>query len=229
MRRIETITKLIEKTKQADERKSIRKKGTTIDYERTYTLADISKRMKRPRTTLQSWKDQFTEFLPTLGRGRNMRYEEEALEVFAMIEKMKEAGEPMERIREVLQSMVPTITIDDAANEMMPKPIVNTLLESYESFWKEVRLQNELLQEQNEAYRIQNEERKKEYEELKQQLHTLQQSSHTSHQQVIQRVGERDEQLMERMQTIMEERKKEGFWARLFSPKRETAREPEHS
>ncbi|MCP3029667.1 MerR family transcriptional regulator [Halobacillus sp. A5] len=200
-----------------------------MDYERTYTLAEIAKKMKRPRTTLQSWKDQFSEFLPSIGRGRNMRYEEDALEVFSIIEKMKEAGEPHERIREVLQSAVPVITIDDVSNDVMPKPIVNTMIEGYESFFKEIQLQNKLLMEQNESFRKQNEERKKEYVELKEQLKNLQETNETSKEQMMQQATRRDELLMKTMTEIMEQKQKQGFWSRLFAPRKENDQEPEHT
>ncbi|MFG6150608.1 MerR family transcriptional regulator [Halobacillus sp. B23F22_1] len=199
-----------------------------MDYERTYTLAEIAKKMKRPRTTLQSWKDQFSEFLPSVGRGRNMRYEEDALEVFCIIEKMKEAGEPHERIREVLQSSVPVITIDNVSNNVMPKPIVNTMIEGYESFFKEIQLQNKLLMEQNESFRKQNEERKKEYVELKEQLNNLKETNEMSKEQMVQQVNRRDELLMQTMREIMEQKQKQGFWSRLFSRK-ENDHEPEHT
>ncbi len=194
-----------------------RKKVSIIDYERTYTLAEIAKKMKRPRTTLQSWKEQFSGFLPTVGRGRNLRYEAGALEVFAIIERMKESGEPPERVRDVLQHSVDVITIDDESNDEMPKPIVNTMLDGYESFFNELKNQNELLREQNEAFRRQNDERKKEYESLKEQLHAIKQTNESSQDKVITTVQNRDEKLMQTLKELMEQKQKGGFWSRLFS------------
>ncbi|WP_173918935.1 MerR family transcriptional regulator [Halobacillus sp. Marseille-Q1614] len=202
---------------------------TKIDYERTYTLAEIAKKMKRPRTTLQSWKNQFYEFLPSVGRGRNMRYEEVALEVFSIIERMKEAGEPPERIREVLQNSAPIRTIDDVPNDVMPKPIVNTRIDGYEAFFKEIQRQNQLLIEQNESFHKQNQERKKEYEKLKEQLNNIQETNETSKEHMLQQENRRDERLMKTMKEMMEQKQKPGFWSRLFATRKENDPETEQT
>ncbi|REE54711.1 MerR-like DNA binding protein [Paenibacillus taihuensis] len=81
------------------------------DFKRTYTLVDISERLGRPRTTLADWARQFKEFLPTIGSGRTMRYNEAALEVFGLISKMKDANEPPEYIKEQLRGVVTEIIV----------------------------------------------------------------------------------------------------------------------
>lgn len=82
-----------------------------MDFKRTYTLVDIADRLGRARTTLGDWARQFREFLPTVGSGRSMRYTEEAVEIFGLISKMKDANEPPEYIREQLRSMVTEIIV----------------------------------------------------------------------------------------------------------------------
>lgn len=82
-----------------------------MDIKRTYSLVDIAERLGRPRTTLADWSRQFREFLPTVGSGRTMRYNESALEVFGLISKMKDANEPPEYIREQLRAMVTEIVV----------------------------------------------------------------------------------------------------------------------
>jgi hypothetical protein len=81
------------------------------EFRRTYTLVDMAERLGRPRTTLADWARQFREFLPTVGSGRTMRYNEAALEVFGLISKMKDANEPPEYIREQLRGVVTEIIV----------------------------------------------------------------------------------------------------------------------
>lgn len=82
-----------------------------MEIKRTYSLVDIAERLGRPRTTLADWARQFREFLPTIGSGRTMRYNEEALEVFGLISKMKDANEPPEYIKDQLRGMVTEIIV----------------------------------------------------------------------------------------------------------------------
>lgn len=84
---------------------------------RTYSLVDIAQKLKRPRTTLADWSTQFREFIPTIGSGRTMRYTEEALEVFALISRMKDVNEPPEMIRTQLLENFRVITIQPAAED----------------------------------------------------------------------------------------------------------------
>ncbi|MFG6115374.1 MerR family transcriptional regulator [Halobacillus sp. MO56] len=191
----------------------------TIDYERTYSLADIAKKMNRPRPTLQSWKEQFSEFLPSVGSGRSMRYEEEALEIFMTIEKLKGIGEPKEKIRDVLRSSI-TLNTKDDPNELLSEPVVNKMQDGYEAFLQEIKAQNDLLREQNDTFHRQNQERKKEFEELKEQFERIHQTSKASHEAVITNISRRDELLMKTLKEMMEQKKKESFWSRLFNSKK---------
>ncbi|SEA22924.1 MerR HTH family regulatory protein [Thalassobacillus cyri] len=195
-----------------------------IDYERTYSLADIAKKMNRPRPTLQSWKEQFSEFIPSVGSGRSRRYEDEALEIFMTIEKLKGRGEPKEKIRDVLRSSFTMKTKDDS-NDLLPKPVINTIQDGYEAFLQEIKAQNNLLREQNDTFHRQNQERKKEFEELREQFEHIHQTSKASHEAVISNISRRDELLMKTLKEMMEQKKKESFWSRLFNSKKITVRE----
>jgi chromosome segregation ATPase len=88
-----------------------------MEIKRTYSLVDIAERLRRPRTTLADWARQFREFLPTVGSGRTMRYTEEAVEVFGLISKMKDANEPPEYIKEQLRGVVSEIVVPMADND----------------------------------------------------------------------------------------------------------------
>lgn len=85
--------------------------GDGMEMKRTYSLVDVAERLGRARTTLADWSRQFRDFLPTVGTGRSMRYTEEAVEVFGLISKMKDANEPPEAIREQLRGMVREIIV----------------------------------------------------------------------------------------------------------------------
>lgn len=82
-----------------------------MEIKRTFSLVDIAERLGRPRTTLADWARQFKEFLPTVGSGRTMRYTEEAIEVFGLISKMKDANEPPEHIKDQLRGVVREIIV----------------------------------------------------------------------------------------------------------------------
>lgn len=49
------------------------------------TIAEIAKRLNIPESTLRSWRDKFTDFIPTTGSGRKKRYKPEAVQVFKTI------------------------------------------------------------------------------------------------------------------------------------------------
>lgn len=58
----------------------------------TYTLTQIAGRLGKPESTLRGYRDRFSEFIPTVGRGRSRRYPEEAVEVFKLIIGLKDQG-----------------------------------------------------------------------------------------------------------------------------------------
>lgn len=95
--------------------------------------------MRIPRTTLNEWKHQFDEFIPSSGEGRSKRYiAPAALEVFKTISKLKQAEKGTEQIAEVLQRSVP-FTISEA-NEQQPNVFAGLL----ENIAIELKLANEL-------------------------------------------------------------------------------------
>lgn len=108
-----------------------------MEIERTYSLVEISRILGRPRTTLISWMEIFREFIPTIGSGRTMRYKEEAIEVFSVIAKMKDRGEPNELIRKVLQDMVTEITIHPQEIDQQ-KTFFGALIDSYDELMIEM-------------------------------------------------------------------------------------------
>lgn len=102
-------------------------------YKKTYSLADIARMLGRPRTTLQAWRDQFKPYLPTVAgtKGRTLRYEQEALELFKLIADMKDAQEPPDVIEQMLKQNVNYIVVEESdEDDEITKPIIQTMYES---------------------------------------------------------------------------------------------------
>ncbi|MEC0276875.1 hypothetical protein [Peribacillus frigoritolerans] len=128
---------------------------------KTYSLADIGRKLGRPRTTVAYWADNFQMYLPTVGSGRNKRYKHSALELFQIIERMNESNEPKELIEEELQNHATEITIPDEQDEK--QPLYNEIIDSYKNMAAALAAQNELLIEQNE-------QREREFNEMKEMM-----------------------------------------------------------
>ncbi|MBJ8024870.1 DUF3967 domain-containing protein [Bacillus cereus] len=101
-------------------------------YKKTYSLADIARVLGRPRTTLQAWRDQFKPYLPTVAgtRGRTLRYEKEALELFRLIADMKDVQEPPELIEKMLKQNIGYIVVEEVdEDDGITKPIIQAMYE----------------------------------------------------------------------------------------------------
>ncbi|PGT50120.1 DNA-binding protein [Bacillus cereus] len=117
-------------------------------YKKTYSLADIARMLGKPRTTLQAWRDQFKPYLSTVSgtKGRTLRYEQAALEIFKLIANMKDSQEPPEMIENMLKQNVDYIVVEEVEendNELV-KPIIQIVYEGM----KEISVH---LQEQKES------------------------------------------------------------------------------
>ncbi|MGI6169867.1 MAG: MerR family transcriptional regulator [Christensenellales bacterium] len=55
---------------------------------RLLTIADMSRELNIPESTLRSWRDRFQGFIPTTGTGRKKRYKPEAVDVLRSIAEM---------------------------------------------------------------------------------------------------------------------------------------------
>lgn len=102
-------------------------------YKKTYSLADIARILGKPRTTLQAWRDQFKPYLPTVPgtKGRTLRYEQEALEIFKLIANMKDSQEPPEVIGNMLKQNVDYIVVEEVEenDNELTKPIIQIMYE----------------------------------------------------------------------------------------------------
>ncbi|MGH0944838.1 DUF3967 domain-containing protein [Bacillus mycoides] len=169
-------------------------------YKKTYSLADIARILKKPRTTIQAWRDQFKPYLPTVPgtKGRTLRYQRESLELFKLIANMKDAQEPPDVIENVLKGTVNYIVIDEETTQgdIMNKPILQMMYENMTEV--AVHLQNQ------EALNIQLIQHMKELEETNKTLFTKIEEQ----QKVIDsKISSKDQQLLELIREVQETKK----------------------
>lgn len=71
-------------------------KGGSGDGKALYTLTEVSNKTSISMPTLQRYKKNYQDRIPSVGKGRKQRYPEEALEVFEQIKKenVKRRGRP---------------------------------------------------------------------------------------------------------------------------------------
>lgn len=170
-----------------------------MEYQRTYTLADIGRRLDRPRTTINDWAYQFREFLPTVGTGRTMRYKEDCLEIFGLISKMKDAGEPPELIRDALRQICREIIVTDEDDG--PKPYLAYLADVITGMQREIADLRDRLDDRSEqeAERIAG---------MKEQLGSIQ--------QVLVMQQEQMQEIATTLSRVETYGKKKSFWSRLW-------------
>ncbi|EOO24784.1 hypothetical protein IIU_06604 [Bacillus cereus VD133] len=184
-------------------------------YKKTYSLADIARILGRPRTTLQAWRDQFKPYLPTVAgtRGRTLRYEKEALELFKLIADMKDVQEPPEVIEQMLKQNIDYIVVEEVdEDDGITKPIIQTMYEGMNKiiihFEEQKAMNMELLK------RIDN---------LEQTNQTLMDKIDEQQKTIDGKINNRDQQLLEVVREIQETKKlvastqqEKSWFTRLF-------------
>ncbi|MDA2275153.1 DUF3967 domain-containing protein [Bacillus cereus] len=184
-------------------------------YKKTYSLADIARILGRPRTTLQAWRDQFKPYLPTVAgtRGRTLRYEKEALELFRLIADMKDVQEPPEVIEQMLKQNIDYIVVEEVdEDDGITKPIIQTMYEGMNKiiihFEEQKAMNMELLK------RIDN---------LEETNQTLLNKIDEQQKTIDGKINNRDQQLLEVVREIQETKKlvastqqEKSWFTRLF-------------
>ena len=196
-------------------------------FRKTYSLSEIGNLIGRPATTVTTWKNQFREFLPSVGSGRHKRYTEESLSLFQLIEKMKDANEPLEMIRERLRATATEIIVEETGNETKP-PLMQSLLESYTSILFFLEEQRDEMEELKKEHRTELQLLKDVNEQLTKQNELL----HCKLEGMDERMNERDKKLMASIREIQrskslteiaatkeKDRSEAGFFSRLFGSK----------
>ena len=77
------------------------------------SIAEISRLLEVPESTLHYWKNRFAQYLPSTGRNRQKRFKSEAVEIFKIIASMLKQGH----------------TADDVMAELSRKYPVNAAIE----------------------------------------------------------------------------------------------------
>lgn len=182
------------------------------EYEkRVYTLKEIAKILGKPRTTVDSWRDLFEEYLPVVGEGRNRRYKREAVNIFETIARMKEAHETNEEIRRYLGQMVKDITVPEESHE--PPPLLRQLYDSYTYLLE----QNERLEERLTSFQ---EESRQREELLLQKIEELSNKLEAPAEEERSNDDEPTEPAAEESVSAEKEEPSPGFLRRFFRKKR---------
>ena len=71
------------------------------------SVAQIARAIDAPESTVHYWKHRFAQYLPSRGRGRQMRFTGQAVEVFGLIKERMRAGHPAEAIAAELAQNYP--------------------------------------------------------------------------------------------------------------------------
>ncbi|WP_053957831.1 MerR family transcriptional regulator [Sulfobacillus thermosulfidooxidans] len=73
----------------------------------TVTIAEIASRLDLPESTVRYYRDRFSEFVPVIGKGRQRRYPEEAVEIFHTIADGLRNGQTATMVEETLGRLYP--------------------------------------------------------------------------------------------------------------------------
>lgn len=71
------------------------------------SIAVISRELNIPESTLHYWKNRFSEFLPSVGRGRQKRFRPDAVDVFRTISEMLKLGHTTRDVKAELAGHYP--------------------------------------------------------------------------------------------------------------------------
>lgn len=65
---------------------------------RLLSVAEIARQLDVPESTLHYWKNRFSQYLPSFGRGRLKRFQPEAVEAFGRIAALLKSGHSSEEV-----------------------------------------------------------------------------------------------------------------------------------
>ena len=74
---------------------------------RLLSVAEIARQLDVPESTLHYWKNRFSQYLPSFGRGRLKRFQPEAVEAFQTIARLLKAGHSSEEVMAELARTYP--------------------------------------------------------------------------------------------------------------------------
>ncbi|WP_031484707.1 MerR family transcriptional regulator [Maridesulfovibrio frigidus] len=82
------------------------------------SIAEISRLLEVPESTLHYWKNRFAQYLPSTGRNRQKRFKPEAVEMFSLIAAMLKQGHTTEDVMAELSKKYP---VNVAIEQIMPE------------------------------------------------------------------------------------------------------------
>lgn len=89
------------------------------------SIAEISRLLDVPESTLHYWKNRFAQYLPSSGQNRLKRFRPEAVEAFRLIASMLKQGHTAEDVMSELSRRYPvnvTLTQDSSSPEQESSP-----------------------------------------------------------------------------------------------------------
>lgn len=81
-----------------------------------YTIKSLAQELGAPESTVRHWRDQYENFLPSVGEGKRKRYRKTAIDVLRFIQERLNRNEPQEEIKEALSREFPQ-NIDTVADQ----------------------------------------------------------------------------------------------------------------
>ncbi|WP_291329648.1 MerR family transcriptional regulator [Desulfovibrio sp. UCD-KL4C] len=86
------------------------------------SIAEISRSLEVPESTLHYWKNRFAQYLPSTGRNRQKRFKPEAVEIFSLIASMLKQGHTAEDVMVDLSRKYPVnVAIEQPSQDMTPQ------------------------------------------------------------------------------------------------------------
>ena len=86
------------------------------------SIAEISRLLEVPESTLHYWKNRFAQYLPSTGRNRQKRFKPEAVEIFSQIASMLKQGHTTEDVMADLSRKYPVnVAIEQPSPDITPQ------------------------------------------------------------------------------------------------------------
>jgi len=96
--------------------------------DRLYTIKEIAEKLGVPESNLRYYRDKIGDFLPSVGRGRKRRYQQEATDILARAIELVQDGMPLDRVYATLAGEKP-IVYPQKETQMTPVTSPNVILE----------------------------------------------------------------------------------------------------
>lgn len=167
-----------------------------------YTIAEISKILNIPESTLRFYRNKFEKFIPYVGEGRKKRYAEEAINIFKDIAELLRNNVTAEDVAEHLTHMYATYidinneqqtAITQQQQNFFTEKYIQTLIESDLEIRKEIASTLQIIANQQESIA-----------ELQKELLKMQEKYEKT-------IEERDNKIVAEMRKILNKKKK-SFW-----------------